>query len=118
MAVLASVDLRGTDLILVGLGTNDHYRPEVLPGIIDQVMATAGGRRVVWINVGGFVRNKDRLNAALWDATNRWPRLWVLDWEAEVVAHPWVLGSDGIHLSAVGNDHRANTITRFLRTGA
>lgn len=116
-AVLEAADLSGVDLLVIGLGTNDWQDPERLGALVDRVMAAADGRRVVWVNVGGWLENKEDLNLALFGGSVRWDDLWVLDWDAWISTRPHLVGSDGIHLTRQGYVERSQVIARFIATG-
>ena len=116
-AVLEAADLSEVDLLVIGLGTNDWRDPDRLGVSVDRIMTAAAGRRVVWVNVGGRLENKEDLNLALFGGSVRWDDLWVLDWDAWISARPQLLGSDGIHLTREGYTERSQVISRFIATG-
>jgi hypothetical protein len=52
------------------------------------------------------------MNAELAAAASRYPNLEVIDWNAEVVAHPDEVYSDAIHLTPSGQDAMAALVRR------
>lgn len=106
-----------TQIVVVSLGTNNYSRPGGFPRLIDQVMTAAAGRRVVWMNISGNIPTKREMNQHLWDATDRWGNLWVVDWSAQVEMNPTWLARDGIHQTSAGYRGRAAVTANFLRNG-
>jgi hypothetical protein len=91
------------DVVVLDLGYNDGDDPTVFRGRIDDAMsALAGVRRVIWLNEREWRPGRAGLNAELAAATSRYPTLEVVDWNAEVAAHPDYVYADGIHLTPPG----------------
>ncbi len=99
------------DILVVALGTNDSIDPRTFGPRVDRVMAVAGDRPVVWVNIDKpFVELT--LNLALNLAQIHFDNLWVYDWNSFVDAHPQIRQGDGIHLSEGGYALRAALIAR------
>jgi len=101
------------DILVVGLGTNDSANGAAFSQKIDQVMAAAGGRPVVWINVDRAA-TEAVLNATLQEAQLRYTNLWVLDWNTFADLNPHVRARDGIHLNSAGYDTRAAQLAQLV----
>jgi hypothetical protein len=106
-------DFHAASAWVIGLGTNDvkrltaaRYRANV-----DWFLQQAAGRPVLWFNVHNpqYPAKVAAFNQILADAAQRWPDLHILDWSAEVTAHPEALSADGIHLAS----YQACRDTRF-----
>ena len=102
--------------LVVALGTNDPPDPVAYAARIDEVMALAAGRRVIWVSVAraGY----DALDEALIAAQYRWSNLHVIDWRPIIATHPDLRAADGIHLTDAGYQLRAEVIAQAIeRTG-
>jgi hypothetical protein len=108
-------DLRGYDLVIVALGTNDWQDSAGVYGTrVDRMVAAIGdGPDVAWINVDAHTEKlrpaADGVNVAIARAPLRHPRLEVADWHEHVGA---VAGfdacrnADGVHYKACGSRER------------
>jgi lysophospholipase L1-like esterase len=105
-----TAEIGGT--IVVGLGTNDLPDPTAFAARIDEVMAIAAGRRVIWVSVArtGY----DAVDEALIAAQYRWSNLHVIDWRPIIAAHPEMRVGDGIHLTDAGYQLRAEIIAQAI----
>jgi hypothetical protein len=91
------------DVVVLDLGYNDASDPAVFRGRIDDAMAALGGvRRVLWLNQHDWGPGRAGMNAELAAAATRYPNLTVIDWNAEVSAHPDEVYADAIHLTPSG----------------
>ena len=91
------------DVVVLDLGYNDAADPTVFRGRIDGAMAALTGvKRVFWLNQHDWGPGRAGMNAELTAAAARYPNLEVIDWNAEVVAHPDEVYSDSIHLTPSG----------------
>jgi hypothetical protein len=91
------------DVVVLDLGYNDASDPTVFGGRIDDAMAAlAGVKRVIWLNQHEWGPGRARMNAVLAAAGSRYPNLDVVDWNAEVSAHPDEVYADSIHLTPSG----------------
>jgi hypothetical protein len=91
------------DVVVLDLGYNDSSDPGVFRGRIDDAMAAlAGVKHVIWLNQHDWEPDRAGMNAELTAATSRYPNLDVLDWNAEVAAHPEDVYADQIHLTPPG----------------
>jgi hypothetical protein len=91
------------DVVVLDLGYNDSDDPATFRGRIDGAMAALSGvRRVFWANQHEWAPGRAGMNAELTAAAARYPTLEVIDWNAEVVAHPDYVYADGIHLTPSG----------------
>jgi hypothetical protein len=59
-------------------------------------------RRVIWLNQHEWREGRAGMNAELAAAVSRYPTLEVVDWNAQVAAHPDYVYGDGIHLTPPG----------------
>jgi lysophospholipase L1-like esterase len=102
--------------LVVALGTNDAPDPVAYAARIDEVMALAAGRRVIWVGVArsGY----DALDEVLIAAQYRWSNLHVIDWRPIIAAHPDMRAADGIHLTDAGYQLRAEVIAQAIARGA
>jgi hypothetical protein len=90
------------DVVVLDFGYNDSPDPAVFRGRIDDAMsALAGVKRVIWLNQHDW-GGRAGMNAELAAAATRYPNLEVVDWNAEVVAHPDYVYGDSIHLTPAG----------------
>jgi len=99
------------DVLVVDVGYNEDGRD--FPSGIDLLMHAAlaqGASHVVWVTL----REKSPIyrpaNAAIRQATKRWPQLVVADWNAYSWSRPW-FREDGLHLTPSG----ADGLAAFLR---
>jgi hypothetical protein len=91
------------DVVVLDLGYNDMADPAVFRGRIDDAMgALAGVKRVIWLNQHDWGPGRAGMNAELAAAASRYPNLDVVDWNAEVAAHPENVYGDAIHLTPPG----------------
>jgi hypothetical protein len=91
------------DVVVLDLGYNDAPDPAVFRGRIDDAMAALGAvRRVLWLNQHDWGPGRAGMNAELAAAASRYPNLTVIDWNAEVSAHPDEVYADSIHLTPSG----------------
>jgi hypothetical protein len=103
------------DVVVLDLGYNDSDDPAVFRGRIDGAMgALAGVQRVVWLNQSEYTAGRARMNAELVAAASRYPNLEVVDWNAEVVAHPEDVYADHIHLTPAGQSAMAAVVRRHI----
>jgi hypothetical protein len=90
------------DVVVLDLGYNDSPDPAVFRGRIDDAMsALAGVKHVIWLDQHDW-GGRAAMNAELLAAAARYPNLDVVDWNAEVVAHPEDVYGDSIHLTPAG----------------
>jgi hypothetical protein len=91
------------DVVVLDLGYNDEADPAVFRGRIDDAMtALAGVQRVIWLNQHDWGPGRAAMNDELSAAASRYPNLDVVDWNAEVAAHPEDVYADSIHLTPPG----------------
>jgi hypothetical protein len=91
------------DVVVLDLGYNDAADATVFRGRIDGAMAALTGvKRVLWLNQHDWGPGRAGMNAELTAAAARYPNLEVIDWNAEVTAHPDEVYSDSIHLTPSG----------------
>ncbi|HEX9624595.1 MAG TPA: hypothetical protein VF979_09470 [Streptosporangiaceae bacterium] len=106
------------------LGTNDSANIAVgstmdQPARIDEMMATAHGEPVMWVNVRTTLTsgswssaNEQAWDKALLIASHRYPNMRIFDWSA--IAQPsWFL-PDGVHYNSLGCQLRAAAIADAL----
>ena len=104
------------DVVVVALGTNDGTDPVEFTRRIDLVMGVLQGvPHVLWINQREFAPGRAGMNVQLVAATSRYPNLRVLDWNALVVANPFAVGPDGIHLTEAGKSAMAGLVASGVR---
>ena len=116
------------DVLVVGTGYNDFAsRFHDGFGAVMQAARHVGILRVVWITSRegiGYTAPSGASNASTYAANNailraeaasdRWPELTVLDWNAYSARHPdWVV-SDGVHLTVAGARAAAEYVSRAL----
>src|SRR5262249_16340326 len=90
------------DVVVLDLGYNDSSDPDVFRGRIDDAMsALAGVKHVIWLNQHDW-GGRAEMNAQLPAPPSRYANLEVVDWNAEVAAHPDYVYGDAIHLTAPG----------------
>jgi lysophospholipase L1-like esterase len=114
---LAKADLTSVDVVVAALGTNDWYKPTRFRDAMEQVMRVAKGKRVVWLDVGGWLENKFAINDHLWDGTVDHDNMWVMSWSGVIAAHLDYLIGDGIHLTPAGYKARAWSLAKFIKDG-
>jgi hypothetical protein len=66
------------------------------------MQALAGVPRVVWLTQSLFQPTRGAMNDELRAAAARYPNLDVVDWDAQVSAHPEYVYADGLHLTPAG----------------
>jgi hypothetical protein len=105
------------DVVVLDLGYNDASDPAVFRDRIDGAMrALAGVGHVIWLNQHDWGSGRAGMNAELAAAASRYPNLEVVDWNAEVAAHPDDVYSDAIHLTPAGQVAMATLVRqRFDR---
>ena len=108
--ILHDAPLEAGETLVVALGTNDSNRYESFKALIDEVMAEAGpSNQVVWPTV--WRRGPlSEVNRALWDSMKRYQNLHVLEWTAELVAHPEYREHDNVHYFRAGYE----AMVRFI----
>jgi hypothetical protein len=102
LRILQGSPLEPGETLVFVLGTNDSNRYESFKALIDEVMAEAGPvNTVVWPTVWrkGPITE---VNRALWDAAKRYQNLHVIEWTAELSAHPEYIDHDNTHYFKVG----------------
>ncbi len=101
------------DLLVVALGTNDSVDPRTFGPRVQRIMALAGNRPVVWVNIDKpWVEYT--LNAALELGSLLYPNLWVYDWNGVADRFPNLRLADGIHLTDGGYRLRAALIANHI----
>jgi hypothetical protein len=101
------------DVVVLDLGYNDAADPTVFRGRIDGAMAAlASVQHVLWLNQHDWGPGRAGMNAELTAAASRYPNLEVIDWNAEVVAHPDEVYGDSIHLTPSGQNAMAALVRR------
>jgi hypothetical protein len=99
------------DVVVLDLGYNDSSDPAVFRGRVDDAMtALAGVRRVIWLNQHDWGPGRAGMNAELTAAASRYANLDVVDWNAEVAAHPDYVYADAIHLTPTGQPAMAAAV--------
>ena len=99
------------DVVVLDLGYNDASDPAVFRGRVDDAMtALAGVPRVIWLNQHDWGPGRSGMNAELAAAASRYPNLDVVDWNAEVAAHPEYVYADAIHLTPAGQPAMAAVV--------
>ncbi len=72
-------------------------------------------RHVLWLNQHDWGPGRAGMNAELVAAEGRYPNLEVIDWNAEVAAHPDEVYADSIHLTPSGQTGDGGTRPPALR---
>jgi hypothetical protein len=72
--------------------------------------ALAGVKRVIWLNQHDWGPGRAGMNAELVAAASRYSNLDVVDWNAEVAAHPEDVYTDSIHLTPAGQAAMASMV--------
>jgi hypothetical protein len=99
------------DVVVLDLGYNDASDPAVFRTRIDGAMAAlAGVREVIWLNQHDWGPGRAGMNAELAAAPARYSNLTVIDWNAEVAAHPDYVYADQIHLTPAGQNGMATVV--------
>jgi hypothetical protein len=115
----------GRDLVVVALGTNDARSGLTATEAdtrIDEMMALATGKPVLWVNIYRSDTKATMAAADLFDqqlaaATSRYPNLTVLDWSSYIKSRPELMGDDHIHLTSDGYVARAEWLARQIAVG-
>jgi hypothetical protein len=115
----------GRDLVVVALGTNDARSGLTAAEAdtrIDEMMALAAGKPVLWVNIyrsdtKGTMAAADLFDQQLAAATNRYPNLTVLDWSSYIQSRPELMGADHIHLTSDGYVARAEWLALQIAAG-
>jgi len=101
--ILASMQGRLPQYVVVELGNNDGENPDTLAARVDAVMHDlAGVRHVVWFTMSPFASWVPDANAVLQSASLRWANLELADWATVAEATPDALAGDGPHLQPAG----------------
>ena len=99
------------DVVVLDLGYNDASDPAVFRSRIDGAMtALAHVREVIWLNQHDWGPGRAGMNAELAAAQTRYSNLTVVDWNAEVTAHPDYVYADAIHLTPAGQTAMAAVV--------
>jgi hypothetical protein len=99
------------DVVVLDLGYNDVADAGVFRDRIDGAMgALAGVKRVIWLNQHDWGPGRAAMNDELAAAASRYPNLDVVDWNAEVAAHPEYVYGDQIHLTPAGQPAMAAVV--------
>jgi hypothetical protein len=99
------------DVVVLDLGYNDVADAGVFRSRIDAAMsALAGVKRVIWLNQHDWGPGRAAMNDELTAAASRYPNLDVVDWNAQVAAHPEYVYSDQIHLTPAGQPAMATAV--------
>lgn len=112
---------RATTAIVIALGTNDMIsktQPSYPKWVIDRVMSKSKGRPVLWVNLEFADKTRPdleirarRFNKELRRAANRWPNLFISDWNSAFVPNKSSrFIADGVHLTVAGY----RTRTKYL----
>lgn len=103
------------DVVVLDLGYNDMDDPGVFRERIDGAMgALSGVKHVIWLNQHEFEPGRAAMNAELTAAASRYPKLDVVDWNAEVNAHPDEVYGDAIHLTSSGQAAMARLVRQHF----
>ncbi len=99
------------DIVVIHLGNN---LPTSVAGFVHDLDATmamlADVPFVVWMTIQTFEPSRIQVDAELQAATQRWPNLQLLDWNAAVDVHPDWTGGSNPHLSVAGRIGMAHLI--------
>ncbi len=105
-ALAALVRTEKPDVAVVELGTNGCGNCTTTAAAIDADLTPLRHlARVYWVNVkenSPIPPDPRAMNAAITDATTRWPNLRVIDMNARFADHPELLQSDHIHFLPAG----------------
>lgn len=122
---LGTIQHLGTRLgtvLVIDVGYNDSsatYRSE-----LNQVMQAALDREVkgvVWVNLRAVRSDYGRINSIINRARNRWPELYVANWNRHSDDHPGWLNpriDDGIHLTKAGAVGLVELVRRYIPLAA
>lgn len=107
------------EIVVVALGHNDEGTPGQFTAWVDDVMAHLRDvRQVFWVNLRNFREWVPAANADLEAATQRWPNLRIIDWDARSSPDPGLVVADGIHPTSAGQLALADLIGAALDTYA
>ena len=99
------------EVAVVELGANDGLDADVFRQRVDAMMgALAGVPLVIWIDQPTIEPGRAALNAQLTAAAAANPSIRLVEWSAQVAAHPDYVAPDGLHLSAAGAAALTNAI--------
>lgn len=117
-------DRGGLDAVVLSLGMNDVASSDLTSDLPTKIAAVAdaagdGGRRpVLWATLGegspGRESGAIAFNAALRTAASSRPNLTLLDFGAELAAHPEYLADDGLHWTVTGQRAFADLVALTL----
>ena len=88
------------DVLVVALGTNGEVHEE---DVTDLMALAAPIENVIFVNVQVPRFWEDQVNTALGDATAKYRKALLADWNTVSEGHPEYLRSDGYHFSATGS---------------
>ena len=125
--VLATSLTRKTTAIVIALGTNDMIsKPEIWypRWVIDKVMANTNNQPTLWVNLkfsptgrGDWRLRATRFNSELRRAQNRWPNLFIANWNAfftPTSKSRFII--DGVHLTVSGYKTRSAFLNKEIQT--
>ncbi|MBA3654783.1 MAG: hypothetical protein H0W70_11410, partial [Actinobacteria bacterium] len=98
-------------VVIVHLGTNGPPRASDIDSLMREL---DGVPRVLLVNVRMPRKWEGATNAALQDATHRYPKTVLVDWHGHSNSHPDWFQSDGVHLTRRGADAFAALIAESL----
>jgi hypothetical protein len=125
LTALQVIHHRGTDLgavVVIDVGYNDSsttYR-----GQLNRVMRAAlsyGVRGVVWVNLKAVRTDYSRINRIIKRARDRWPRLYLANWNKYSRGHPaWFASWDDerIHLTSAGAVGLVKLVRKYVPRAA
>jgi lysophospholipase L1-like esterase len=91
------------EVVIVQLGTNDGMEPGEFTQWLDGLMGHLRDvLRVYWVNLRNFAPWVPAANDVIATATQRWPNMEVIDWNARAVGDPSLVYGDGYHLNPAG----------------
>jgi lysophospholipase L1-like esterase len=102
-------------VIVVSLGTNDSPNQAEFAKRVDEVMAIAAGRQVVWTDIA-HLPVRDALNSVLAAKAGQYSNLRILYWNAGYWANPSWQARDRVHATAQGYAVRALGTANAART--
>jgi peptidoglycan/LPS O-acetylase OafA/YrhL len=94
------------EVVLIHIGNNGTFTSAEF----DQIMAIAGNRKVIFLNLHVPRSWQDSNNAVIADGVSRYPNARLVDWQATGDAHPELFYNDSIHLTPAG----ASTYTSMV----
>jgi hypothetical protein len=97
LAQRAASNLLGS-VLLIDIGNNGTFTSAQF----DQIMAIAGNRSVIFVNVRVPRSWQDGNNAVIADGVSRYANARLVDWKSAGDAHPQAFYSDGLHLTPDG----------------